>query len=603
MKVDNTAFLLEKLASDCSPLQYIRELTENSVQAITERRNRGWTGKGLIYWDVDWFLIEGKQNPVYKLQISDNGTGMTGPEIQKYINQLSSSAREQDITKNFGVGAKITACVKNPCGLIYKSWVDGSGVLAKLFKDDKIGYGLEQVELPDGTFGHYAPIFDNAKCDPILGDTCGTSVVLWGKEKNEDTYMPPGDTNKWLIKYLNDRYFVFPEYINIQVRNFSQTTKEGWPKSRKQGMGEEGSQMRTINGMKYNLDKFSDKRGTIELNTAMIHWWILPEKGISQKDIWESTGHCAALYQGELYEFSKGNTFRAKIRDFGIYMGEKRVVLYAEPNTKKLKVNSRIDRGDLVIEGQKLPWTEWAAEFKSRIPREITDMMEELSAKSSSEDNSENNKKRLKEIEDLLKYFNYKATPHGKSEIGGTAVGGLPGDKTLSKAGGSGSGGNGGTKGNPYADLIKGSETKGDQVKNDPYPTIKWISTYTGTREPEDLDDRAGDYQLGNNVLRLNQDFNGFKSLIKYFSDSYKIDESDNSDGQITKTVKELIELQAVEVIYSIRSMQGNKEWDSDSVAAALSPEALTACLSARFSLLTTIRKTLSQRLGKQPSN
>lgn len=106
MKVDNTAFLLEKLAADCSPLQYIRELTENAVQAITERRNRGWNGEGFVYWDVDWRLVEGRNNPVYKLQVSDNGTGMTGPEIQKYINHLAASAREQDVTKNFGVGRK-----------------------------------------------------------------------------------------------------------------------------------------------------------------------------------------------------------------------------------------------------------------------------------------------------------------------------------------------------------------------------------------------------------------------------------------------------------------------------------------------------------------
>ena len=71
----------------------------------------------------------------------------------------------------------------------------------------------------------------------------------------------------------------------------------------------------------------------------------------------------------------------------------------------------------------------------------------------------------------------------------------------------------------------------------------------------------------------------------------------------MTKTIKELIELQAVEVVYAVRSMQGNKEWDSDSISAALSPEALTACLSTRFALVASIRKTLSQRLGKQPTS
>jgi hypothetical protein len=603
MKVDNTAFLLEKLAADCAPLQYIRELTENAVQAITERRSRGWNGDGMVLWDVDWMLVEGQASPVYKLQVSDNGTGMTGPEIQKYINHLAASAREQDVTKNFGVGAKITACVKNPHGLIYKSWVNGSGVYAKLFKDEEIGYGLQQLQLPSGEFEHYAPLPDAAKCDPFTDDTCGTSVVLMGKKDSDDTYLPPDANNKWLIKYLNDRYFDFPDYVKVQVRNFSKTSREGWPKSRNQGMGEEGSQMRTINGMRYNLDKFCVKSGKVELTTAKIHWWIFPEEGVQQKDIWESTGHCAALYQRELYEFTKSNAFRARIREFGIYMGEKRVVIYAEPKTDKLKVTANTARSDLVVEGQKLPWTEWATEFKARIPDEITQMMEELAARSTGEDNSENNKKRLKEIEDLLKYTNYKPSPIGKHEIGGNATGGMPGDKTLGKAGGSGTGGSGGTKGDPYADLIKGSEVKGNPVNNDPYPKIQWVSTHTGTRDVDDLEDRAGEYQKDNNLLKLNQDFRGFQALIKHFATIYNTNESEGTEGQVTKTIKELIELQAVEVVYAVRSMQGNKEWSSDSIAAALSPEALTACLSTRFTLVASIRKTLSQRLGKQPGN
>ena len=34
MKVDNTGFLVDRLAKDCAPLQYIRELTQNAIEAI-----------------------------------------------------------------------------------------------------------------------------------------------------------------------------------------------------------------------------------------------------------------------------------------------------------------------------------------------------------------------------------------------------------------------------------------------------------------------------------------------------------------------------------------------------------------------------------------
>jgi hypothetical protein len=47
ISVDNTGFMLEKMAQDCSPLQFLRELTKNSVQAIL--RTAGHSGD--ILWE------------------------------------------------------------------------------------------------------------------------------------------------------------------------------------------------------------------------------------------------------------------------------------------------------------------------------------------------------------------------------------------------------------------------------------------------------------------------------------------------------------------------------------------------------------------------
>jgi hypothetical protein len=49
MSVDNIGFLLDRLGQDCHPLQFLRELTQNGIEAIKR------TGKpGQIIWDVDW---------------------------------------------------------------------------------------------------------------------------------------------------------------------------------------------------------------------------------------------------------------------------------------------------------------------------------------------------------------------------------------------------------------------------------------------------------------------------------------------------------------------------------------------------------------------
>jgi DNA topoisomerase VI subunit B len=72
MSVANTGFMLDRLGQDCSPLQYLRELTQNSIEAILRTPKQ----LGEIVWDVDWALHD--LNQVYKLSVVDNGDGMAG---------------------------------------------------------------------------------------------------------------------------------------------------------------------------------------------------------------------------------------------------------------------------------------------------------------------------------------------------------------------------------------------------------------------------------------------------------------------------------------------------------------------------------------------
>jgi len=595
MKVDNTAFLIERLASDCAPLQYVRELTENSIQAILARREKGWGGSGEVVWDVDWHLVDKKG--VYKLEISDNGTGMSGPDIERYINHLAASGRVQDLHKNFGLGAKITACVLNPDGLIYKSWVDGVGVLAILCKDEDSGYGLRQLAMPEGGYGYYHALDDAAKSPPI--DTCGTAVTLMGKSSMEDTFMPPEARNKWLIKYLNDRYFDFPVGVLVQVRNFQKTEKTGWPTKRDQKMGEEsGSQMRTIRGMRHFLSENAPQRGVQTITGANVHWWIFPKGGVSQADIWESKAHCAAIYQRELYDFTRGRAGSARIREFGIPIGTSRVVLYVEPDLTGGDILSDTARSSLRKNGEPLPWSEWANEFREKMPTEIKAMMEEEIASTASGDNSESNKERLKEIQDLLKFANYRPSAAGNDTVQPTTPGGAPGDREQSgHRGGTATGGSGGRGGNPYADLARNGSELGNPVRNDPYPRVRWITESDGDF-PEEIQDRAAMYDDTNNVLTMNKDFRGYRDLVAFFAKEFKMSDDDSRIEVVVKKVQEIFELQAVEVIYTMRSLKTEENWAGDPVKAALTPEALTAALCPRYAMTTTIRRSLGHAIG-----
>jgi hypothetical protein len=50
MSFDKMGFLIDKLFDDCAPLQFVRELTKNSVESIARLPN----STGEIRWDVDW---------------------------------------------------------------------------------------------------------------------------------------------------------------------------------------------------------------------------------------------------------------------------------------------------------------------------------------------------------------------------------------------------------------------------------------------------------------------------------------------------------------------------------------------------------------------
>src|SRR6516165_7037922 len=157
MSVHNVAFLLDRLGQDCSPLQYLRELTQNAIEAVTRSRE-----PGQIIWDVDWISFD-LGGPM-KVCVVDTGDGMTGDEMIRFINQLSSSGTEQSFTGNYGVGAKIAAATKNPAGVIYQSWKNGDGSMIQLEKIPANGeYGLRQWELEDGTYSHYVPLEDAVK--------------------------------------------------------------------------------------------------------------------------------------------------------------------------------------------------------------------------------------------------------------------------------------------------------------------------------------------------------------------------------------------------------------------------------------------------------
>ena len=591
MTVKNTFFLLDRLGQDCHQLQFLRELTQNSIEAI-QRTSK----PGQILWDVDWNYYD--LAGVTKLCVVDTGDGMTGSEMVEHINKLSSSGTEQSFTGNFGVGAKIAAATRNHAGMVYLSWKNGRGTMIHLWRNPDDGmYGLLQQRRADAIYGEYVELDDEVK--PSVIDKHGTKIVLLGNSEDENTMRAPAGTlspSRWIAKYLNTRFFKFPEGVAVKAR-------EGWEHPRSDTAR---NKMRTITGQETYLKQRKVASGQVNLSGAIAHWWILEEsEALSQEEnYYASKGHVAALHKNELYELTTARGTTAKLQMFGVIFGLRQVVIYVEPHASaESRLTTNTARTNLLINNEPLPWADWASEFRDKMPPEIDDLIQRKAASSSASSHFDTVRDRLKGILDLFRLSRYRPTPAGELLIdaettvrGGRAArvgprveeGGQNWEPATSR---------GGTAGNIYTLFQKRNGKPGEKIQPDPFPKWQWISVEDQTREPLDLEDRAARFLLDQNLLLINADFRVFKDMIDRWHKEFG--GSDTVKTTVQEVVRTWFEQALVETVMGVQALQGSKEWSQQQIQAALSEEGLTAAVMQRYHVNNSIKRELGAKLGK----
>lgn len=588
LTVSNTGFLLDRLGQDCAPLQFVRELTQNAIEAI----RRTGAKDGRIVWDVDWIGHERGGGP-YRLSITDNGDGMTGPDMVLYINQLSSSGSKQAIDGNYGVGAKIAAATRNHQGLVYLSWKESKGSTIHLWRDPESGqYGLRHFECPDGTYRHYAEVSDDVK--PELIKTHGTKIVLLGDDLQQSTMLAPEGVSakdRWINRYLNTRYFRIPDGITISAREGLQTSK-----------GRERGLIRHVHGQGHFLATCSLNRGVVALRGARAHWWIVKESKdlVTEGPSYETSGHVAALYQDELYEMMTGRSGRALLQQFGVIFATNRVVLYLEPTGELGPLTTNTARTKLIVAGEDLPWAEWAAEFREKIPPEIKRLMEDVAAKSMTDDHGKAVRERLKPLLDLYQVTRYRLSPSGSTRVDEehTVPGGEPrepGHQRTRNPGGRQGGG--GVAGGIYGNFLKNNGAPATGIRPDVFPKVDWVSVAAGTRTPGDIEDRAARYLPEQNRLLINGDFRVFNDLIDRWAAEFQ---NQAAAREVCRSViQSWFEQALVEAVIGIQALKESEQWPLSDIHQALSEEGLTMAVMPRYHINFAAKRDVSVRLGK----
>lgn len=586
MSVGQMAFLVDRLYQDCSPLQFLRELTKNAIEGIMRLNGAG----GEIRWDVDWNRFKLTNETVTKLCVIDTGCGMTGQEMVEYINKLSSSIHQQSKTGNFGVGAKISTAPANPEGIVYLSWVGGKGSMIHLYRDADNGiYGLQRFS--NGEF--WQSVSNDIKPDPIKDH--GTMVVLLGENKAQDTMRAPAKSKmprKWVLRYLNERFFRFPKNIAVKAR-------EGWDLP----IGDKHNFLRTVSGMEDWLSSSSQARGSVRLeqSKATAHWWIMRSDVDLNSGHYPPGGHVAALYQDELYQMATGPAGYARLQAFGVIFGCERVVIYVQPdNGKSQEVTSNTARTHLLINNEALNWAEYATEFREQMPDELEVFQNEIGQNAQHSDHRLAIRERLKAIKELFKFGRYRPAKSGKFSVGEASDNsGGAGDEDTSKGEGKSgrSGGGGGRRGDIYALFTEEGGEPADLVDSPIEPERSWISVEDGSRSVGDLEDRAARYLPESNQLLINADFRAFTDMVERWVSRYEA--SGSQANVIRDTVREWFEQQLIETILSAWALRYTGRWSMMELPELWSEAALTAAVLPRYHIDVNIKRSLGQRLGK----
>jgi hypothetical protein len=367
LAVANPTFLLERMGSECTDLQGLRELTVNGLDAIAAL---GADAGGRVAWDLDRERFDGSTGRVRKLSVIDTGTGITAAQLRYYINQLAASGREQSSRGNFGVGAKVAVGSRNPHGLEYRSWQEGHGSLVCFKRHPHGRWGLEPQQWSDGRSDFWRPLAEAEKSWLLRGQAHGTQVVLLGQHERHDTTPAPQSVTDarrhWITRYLNGRFLRFPEQVEVLV---------GEHHGR-----DEHRQLRPIHGEQHHLEHYTVAAGSVELTDVIVRWWVLDDDHRGRRReaaVWASTGHAAAVFGDELYDVlapTRGGYGR--LQDFGIRFGNKRVVLHIEPQAEAGRVQCNTARTTLLLDHEPLPWARWGEEFAAAMPAEILRLQE-----------------------------------------------------------------------------------------------------------------------------------------------------------------------------------------------------------------------------------
>ena len=227
-----TALWIEREARGMDPMQMFREFVQNGIEA------------GATQVVVDGFAVG---NRVFA-RITDNGTGMTGPQLIERMSHLHCGTT----AANYGVGARIASLPANPAGVEFACrTADGTETAVTLHKE-RGQYGVRVWDSTDEEgfpvkIEQYVP---DAVLDRLDGESSGTAVILHG-DGRRNTWN--SSTSYQVHKFLSRRYFRLGEGdVTVHVEH--------------PGSHSDRAQLRRVTPMGEYLNTYGEDCGELEFS-------------------------------------------------------------------------------------------------------------------------------------------------------------------------------------------------------------------------------------------------------------------------------------------------------------------------------------------------
>lgn len=583
LKVNNEVFAYQLAAGASPPLQEIRELTENAIQATMARD----TEARIVEWGM--YPASREEFGAPKLCCTDNGEGMSAKQLEQYIGEIFSSGRQQSLDANYGIGAKISSLHSNPAGVIFRSWQKGKGHELRLIMTED---GEPQAQYLKGS--KIVVRLPDDKMPQLVRDHggFGTQVILLGEDiARSDTMDLPkaaqqqlDDVKKgnWLLRALNQRYFSLPSQVTVRA---------SLVKAKKTKRFDE------MLGMEWFLNRFARTSGKIAMPGATLHWWLLKDHKAytAYKPVFDSGAKLGVLYKGELYHLSTSVRAQNLLqRNFNIPFGANQVAILIEPD----RAESNAARSQLTVNQQDLPWESWQKSFRSNMPRAIRDHIRKKMPQGQGAN---------KHMVSLIKWFDGLKPSFAKTrgQSGDPLKGGaaltLPLDgakpNPSKQQGGSGGAGGGGSSKSAATGraMAPGNKTP---VRRKKLKAANLKPTYDWGREQElGLQGVFMRYLPDSNHILLNSDFHAVKQLenkwVSAKDASYK--------EAVQNTVREMFATQAAEQIIAMRMMEAEGVWSQEELDAVMQDErALSSAGILRANLDARLKASLSHMRSRE---